>query len=239
MSIPRALLAAVCLTALILTGCGKSNSNSNAQMRVVNAFSQANALDVSVNAKSVVSGLPFQSSVAIRRRGQRKSDHHRQRHRRVDRAGQYDLQPRLQYQVQLHHLRAADRRRRPAADRFVQRSGRRIFRGASGQCRRRSGRAGPLSHCAGRRPDRHRAGGRQHRLRLGKPVPPGHEGHKFRDSHYAGGHQGRGLRRGCRRRSPNTRARRSSPSAREAASWSTSLFCGKTTPDRARWSTTC
>jgi hypothetical protein len=63
MSLPRALLAAFCLTSLILTGCSKNNSNnSNAQMRVVNAFSQANALDVSVNAKPVVSGLPFQSS---------------------------------------------------------------------------------------------------------------------------------------------------------------------------------
>ncbi len=31
-------------------------------MRVINAFSQANALDVSVNAKPVVSGLQFQSS---------------------------------------------------------------------------------------------------------------------------------------------------------------------------------
>jgi hypothetical protein len=62
MSISRALLAAFCLTALVLTGCSKSSSNSsNAQMRVVNAFSQANALDVSVNAKPVVSGLPFQS----------------------------------------------------------------------------------------------------------------------------------------------------------------------------------
>lgn len=64
MSIPRALLAALCLTSVILTGCSKNNSNnqSNAQMRVLNAFSQANALDVSVNAKPVVSGLPFQSS---------------------------------------------------------------------------------------------------------------------------------------------------------------------------------
>ena len=64
MSIARALLVALCLTSVILTGCSKNSSNksSNAQMRVVNAFSQANALDVSVNAKSVVSGLPFQSS---------------------------------------------------------------------------------------------------------------------------------------------------------------------------------
>ena len=64
MSISRALLAALCLTSLILTGCSKNSSNnqSNAQMRVVNAFSQANALDVTVNAKPVVSGLPFQSN---------------------------------------------------------------------------------------------------------------------------------------------------------------------------------
>jgi hypothetical protein len=63
MSIPRALLAALCLTSLILTGCGKGSSSNqgNAQLRVVNAFSQANALDVTENAKPVVSGLPFQS----------------------------------------------------------------------------------------------------------------------------------------------------------------------------------
>lgn len=64
MSILRALLAALCLTSLILGGCGKSSSNNqgNAQLRVVNAFSQANALDVSVNAKPVVSGLPFEGN---------------------------------------------------------------------------------------------------------------------------------------------------------------------------------
>ena len=64
MSIPRALLAILCLTSLTLIGCSKgSNSDQgNAQMRVVNAFSQANALDVTVNAKPVVSTLPFQSS---------------------------------------------------------------------------------------------------------------------------------------------------------------------------------
>ena len=64
MSIPRAMLAALCLTSLILAGCGKSSSNNqgNAQVRVVNAFSQANALDLSVNAKPVVSGLPFQAN---------------------------------------------------------------------------------------------------------------------------------------------------------------------------------
>jgi hypothetical protein len=63
MSLSRALFAAFCVTSLILTGCSKSNSSSSGgQMRVINAFSQANALDVSVNAKPVVSGLPFQSS---------------------------------------------------------------------------------------------------------------------------------------------------------------------------------
>jgi hypothetical protein len=63
MSIPRALLLALCLTSVILTGCSKNSSNSsNAQMRVINAFSQAAALDVSVNAKPVVSGLAFQSN---------------------------------------------------------------------------------------------------------------------------------------------------------------------------------
>ena len=64
MSIPRALLAALCLTSLILTGCGKSSSSNqgNAQLRVVNAFSQANALDLSVNAKPVVGGLAFQAN---------------------------------------------------------------------------------------------------------------------------------------------------------------------------------
>ncbi len=64
MSIPRALLAILCLASLTLIGCSKGNNSDqgNAQMRVVNAFSQANALDVTVNAKPVVSGLPFQSS---------------------------------------------------------------------------------------------------------------------------------------------------------------------------------
>lgn len=64
MSILRALLAALCLTSLILGGCSKGSSKDqgNAQLRVVNAFSQANALDVSVNAKSVVSSLPFEGN---------------------------------------------------------------------------------------------------------------------------------------------------------------------------------
>lgn len=64
MSIPRALLAGLCLTSLILVGCSKGSSSDqgNAQLRVVNAFSQANALDLSVNAKPVVSGLPFEAT---------------------------------------------------------------------------------------------------------------------------------------------------------------------------------
>ena len=64
MSLPRALLAAFCLTSLILAGCSKNSNNDqgNAQLRVVNAFSQANALDLSVDAKPVVTGLPFQGN---------------------------------------------------------------------------------------------------------------------------------------------------------------------------------
>ena len=64
MSILRALLASLCLTSLILAGCSKSSSSAqgNGQLRVVNAFSQANALDLSVNAKPVVNGLPFQAN---------------------------------------------------------------------------------------------------------------------------------------------------------------------------------
>ena len=63
MSIPRTLLAALCLSSLTLVGCGKNGSNNqgDAQMRVVNAFSQAAALDVTVNSKMVVSGLAFQA----------------------------------------------------------------------------------------------------------------------------------------------------------------------------------
>ncbi|MFI4952034.1 MAG: DUF4397 domain-containing protein [Burkholderiales bacterium] len=62
MSISRTL-AVLCLTSLILAGCGKNNNNQgSAQMRVVNAFSQASALGVTVNEKTVVSGLPFQAT---------------------------------------------------------------------------------------------------------------------------------------------------------------------------------
>ena len=63
MSIQRALLAALCLTSLILTGCGKGgNGQGSAQLRMINAFSQANALDLSVNSNKVVNGLPFEAN---------------------------------------------------------------------------------------------------------------------------------------------------------------------------------
>ena len=139
MLIPRALLAALCLTSLILTGCSKSSNNNqgNAQMRVVNAFSQANALDCQRQRQAGGQRLAVPGEFAVRRRRHRKPDSHRQRYRRLDLAGQYDLQHQRQHQVQLRHLRAADRRRRPAADRCVQRSGRRLFLDAFHQRRRR------------------------------------------------------------------------------------------------------
>jgi len=57
----RLLLAALCMVSLALAGCSKSsNSSGNAQLRILNAFSEAPALDVTVASKPVVSGLPFQ-----------------------------------------------------------------------------------------------------------------------------------------------------------------------------------
>jgi hypothetical protein len=56
----RLSLAALCMASLVLTGCSKSGSNGNAQMRILNAFSEAAALDVSVASTSVATGLPFQ-----------------------------------------------------------------------------------------------------------------------------------------------------------------------------------
>src|ERR1700686_3433901 len=57
----RLLFAALCMASLVLTGCSKSGSNSgNAQLRILNAFSEAPALNVSVASTPVVSGLPFQ-----------------------------------------------------------------------------------------------------------------------------------------------------------------------------------
>ena len=57
----RLSLAALCMALLVLTGCSKGGSgNGNAQMRILNAFSEAPALNVSVASTSVASGLPFQ-----------------------------------------------------------------------------------------------------------------------------------------------------------------------------------
>src|ERR1700681_374602 len=57
----RLSLAALCMASLVLTGCSKSgSSNGNAQLRILNAFSEATALNVSVASTPVVSGLPFQ-----------------------------------------------------------------------------------------------------------------------------------------------------------------------------------
>jgi hypothetical protein len=57
----RLSLAALCMASLVLTGCSKGgSSNGNAQLRILNAFSEAPALNVSVASTPVVSGLPFQ-----------------------------------------------------------------------------------------------------------------------------------------------------------------------------------
>jgi hypothetical protein len=57
----RLSLAALCIVSLTLTGCSKSGSSSgNAQVRILNAFSEAPALDVTVASKSIASALPFQ-----------------------------------------------------------------------------------------------------------------------------------------------------------------------------------
>jgi len=46
----------------LLAGCSKSNSNGggNAQLRILNAFSEAPAINVTVASNTVASGLPFQ-----------------------------------------------------------------------------------------------------------------------------------------------------------------------------------
>ena len=60
MPIHRILLAALCLVCVALTGCGKSgSSNTNAQMRILNAFAEAPSLNVTVNAKPVATALTF------------------------------------------------------------------------------------------------------------------------------------------------------------------------------------
>jgi hypothetical protein len=49
------------MVSLVLTGCSKTGrSSSTAQLRILNAFSEAAALDVGVAATSVATGLPFQ-----------------------------------------------------------------------------------------------------------------------------------------------------------------------------------
>ncbi len=63
MSLPRALLATLCLVALALCGCGKSGNNNNggdAQIRVVNAFFEAPSLDYVVAGTTLAAALPFQ-----------------------------------------------------------------------------------------------------------------------------------------------------------------------------------
>ena len=60
MRIYRLSLAALCMVSLVLTGCGKGSNNSNAQMRILNAFSEAAALNVTVESTAVSTGLPFQ-----------------------------------------------------------------------------------------------------------------------------------------------------------------------------------
>jgi hypothetical protein len=61
MRIYRLSLAALCAVSLVLAGCGKSgNNSSSAQLRILNAFSEAAALNVSVASKAIATGLPFQ-----------------------------------------------------------------------------------------------------------------------------------------------------------------------------------
>jgi hypothetical protein len=61
MRIHRLSLAALCALSLVLTGCGKSGSgNGTAQIRILNAFSEAAALDVTIDTTKVAAGLPFQ-----------------------------------------------------------------------------------------------------------------------------------------------------------------------------------
>jgi hypothetical protein len=61
MSLPRPLIACLCLTVLVLAGCGKGGSNSgNGNIRVVNAFFEAPALNVVVGNTTLATALPFQ-----------------------------------------------------------------------------------------------------------------------------------------------------------------------------------
>jgi uncharacterized lipoprotein YmbA len=61
MRIYRLSLAALCMVVLALAGCSKGGNNgSNAQLRVVNALSEAPALNVTVASTAAASALPFQ-----------------------------------------------------------------------------------------------------------------------------------------------------------------------------------
>ena len=61
MSLPRTLLATLCLVALALTGCSKSNNGGgNGNIRVVNAFFEAPSLNFVIAGTTLASALPFQ-----------------------------------------------------------------------------------------------------------------------------------------------------------------------------------
>jgi hypothetical protein len=60
MRLDRILLAVLFLVPFVLTSCGGSSS-SNASMRIVNAFPEGAAIDVTVGGQSITRGLPFQS----------------------------------------------------------------------------------------------------------------------------------------------------------------------------------
>jgi uncharacterized protein DUF4397 len=62
MSLPRILLAMLCLVTLVLSGCSKSSNNSggDAQIRVVNAFFEAPSLDYVAAGTTLAAALPFQ-----------------------------------------------------------------------------------------------------------------------------------------------------------------------------------
>jgi len=62
MSLPRALLASLCVVVFSIAGCSKSSSNSggDAQIRVVNAFLEAPALNYVVAGTTLASALPFE-----------------------------------------------------------------------------------------------------------------------------------------------------------------------------------
>ena len=58
----RLLFAALCAVSLVLTGCSKSGggNSGDAQLRILNAFSEAAALNVTVASTATATALPFQ-----------------------------------------------------------------------------------------------------------------------------------------------------------------------------------